>query len=290
MGIAHPTELNHCPPYKTGGANQASLINYTGNSQKTIKANPCGFIAIKASSHSPFVATTSVSIDGATVTFGSLPQNPTPPICLDSKTYLSSTGSTTYNGANLYRTAKAVYYVGLTPNSLNAVELNGLASKDVSQYKGDPQMYDYPKPVCGIFYIDFGKKRVPNLKIDGVEHTVSTATAAGSLSCSGSNLANLTPNTLYQWGMPFNGTNAAFIYRVADLSKQKIKVEYPTTVSRNLPVNACGFSQIDSLNKVSGFAATDRVKINGTEYTVSSLPLAPSAPMCKGGVTYQVVP
>ena len=34
----------------------------------------------------------------------------------------------------------------------------------------------------------------------------------------------------------------------------------------------------------------DKVKINGSEYTVSTLPLAPTAPMCKNGVTYQANP
>jgi hypothetical protein len=236
------------------------------------------------------VTNSSVNIAGAAVSFGSLPQNPTPPICMDGKTYAASTGSTTYNGANLYRTAKAVYYVGLAPNSLNTVELNGLASKNVSYYKGDSRSSNYvPGQNCGIFYIDLGRNFPPNLKIDSVSYSATSLPAAASHSCS-ANLSPLVPNTLYYPANPDFYGNNSFVYRVTDLAKKKISVEYPTIVSRNLPVNACGFAQIDSLNKVNGFEATDKVKINGTQYTISTLPLAPGAPICRNGVTYQAVP
>jgi hypothetical protein len=52
-------------------------------------------------------------------------------------------------------------------------------------------------------------------------------------------------------------------------------------------VNACGFVSIDSPNKASGFSATDVVKINGTQYILSGIPVSPKPPICKGGVLYQ---
>ena len=110
-----------------------------------------------------------------------------------------------------------------------------------------------------------------------------------SADCSSSSLAALTPNTLYrnQVDPLVAGTASQFLYRVSDVAQKKITVEYPTVVTRSLPTNACGFVEVKSLNSVNGFNATEKVKINGTEYTISTLPLAPVAPMCKKGVTYQ---
>jgi hypothetical protein len=274
----------------TKGANKASLISYAGTTKRTVKVNACGFVEIKPPSRNPFP--TNIVIDGTAVTVGNLPQNPTPPSCIGGKTYLSSTAATTYNGANLYRTDKSIYYVGLTPNSLNQVELNGSASKSVNYYKGDPQMYGYvPLAACGVFRITLGKDNyVSSLKIGSNNYNVATSLDATALGCSPNELAAIVPNTLYRTTNLRNGTASEFIYRVSDITQKKLVVEYPTIVTRNLPVNSCGFAEIKSLNLVGGFNATDKVKINGTEYVVSGLPLALMAPICRNGITYQATP
>ena len=67
--------------------------------------------------------------------------------------------------------------------------------------------------------------------------------------------------------------------------------EVPAIVSKNIPVNACGFAVIPALNTANGFTTGDKVTINGsTPYSVATLPLAPNAPTCKNGVTYLVSP
>jgi hypothetical protein len=269
-----------------GGKNKGSLITYAGSSKRSIKANACGFVLIKPRSQSLFTPTSSVNIDGSNLTFGNLPQNPSPPICLNDRTYSSSTSSISYNGANLYRTTKAIYYVGLAPNSLNAVEITGLASKDINPYKGEKGLTTFAP--CGVFAIDLGKNnKVSSLKIGTMSYNVSSLAEYPALGCAAENLTAIAPNTLYYRYRPSNGTASSFVYRVTDTNKKKLTVEYPTTVSRNLPVNACGFAEIKSLDKVTGFNDTDKIKINGTEYTFASLPLAPVAPICKNGVTYK---
>jgi hypothetical protein len=279
-------------PAIVGGANKSSLMAYTGPTAKKFKANTCGFIAIKPSSRSPFASNSVVKIDNSSYTFGSLPQTPTPPICTDGKTYLSSTAPTTYNGSNLYRTTKAVYYTGLAPSSINTIELTGLTSKDVSYYKGNSRAAGYvPMAACGLFYIDFNRVSVTSLKIGAINNTVSAIPVAPTtLNCDPSNLAALTPNTLYRVGYLDNGGATGFAYRVSDVSQKKLTVEYPGTFAKKLLVNTCGFAEIKSLNSANGFSTTDKVKINGAEYVVSTLPLAPTAPMCKNGVTYQATP
>jgi hypothetical protein len=143
-----------------------------------------------------------------------------------------------------------------------------------------------------LFFVEL-KLPVANLKIGSTNHTVANLPSLGGvLNCDPSTLANIQPNTLYRWGN-FNTTSPiykAFVYRVNDSNQKKLTVEYPTNLSRNVPVNGCGFSAIDSVNKASGFSGTDRVKINGTEYTVSNLPLAPNGPLCRNGVNYQPQP
>jgi hypothetical protein len=125
QGSRTNTTLYISNPTIVGGANKANLMTYTGSIARDFKANACGFIAIKPSSSSPFSSTSVISINKSslTYTFGTLPQTPTPPVCMGGKTYVSSTAPLTYNGAKLYRTPKAVYYTGLTPSSLNTVEL-----------------------------------------------------------------------------------------------------------------------------------------------------------------------
>jgi hypothetical protein len=57
--------------------------------------------------------------------------------------------------------------------------------------------------------------------------------------------------------------------------------------AKNWPVNACGLVTIDSPNRASGFSATDTVKINGTQYSVSAILIATKPPICRNGVLYQ---
>ena len=271
-----------------GGANKPILISYQSGVLKDIKANACGFATIKALPRNPFTSTSKISLNReALITVNSLPINPTPPSCTNGNTYLPSTAAITYNGANLYRTTKAIYYTGLAPNSSNAIELNGLASKDTSAFKGTTRA---PVVPCGVFYVDFKTKAILSLSVEGTNYTVANlpTNLASNIGCTANDLAAITPNTLYRVGeMSNNGAAFTFVYRVSDTAKKKISIAYPTVISRNSVVNACGFAEIKSLNTANGWSATDKVKINGTEYTVSSLPLAPKAPMCRNGVTYQ---
>jgi hypothetical protein len=278
------------PPSSTGGAFKQGLISYTATLTKNVKPNACGFIVTPGYANSQKKTSATLSLGSSSINIASLPVNPNPPDCVGGKTLTASTtASLTYNGSSLYRTAKAIYYVGLTPNSLNVVELNGLASKTISYYKGDEFAANYPLAACGVFYIDFKKVRLDNLRIGGMDYPVATSPVKNiALDCNSTTLASLTPNTLYHNGNLFNGSGSQFIYRINDITQKKLTVEYPTTVTKNLAVNGCGFSEIKSLNAASGFNATDKVKINGAEYTVSSLPLATTAPSCKNGVAYLI--
>jgi hypothetical protein len=269
----------------TGGANKASLVTYVTSIQKDLKVNTCGFIAIKSLPRNSFKDTSKVSISrSALISFDSLPTNPTPPVCTDNKTYLSSTAPTTYMGAALYRTSKAIYYTGLVPKSSNTIELNSLASKDVSPYKGTSS---FPVTPCGVFQIKFGTKSISSLKIDTTNYTVANLPVVSAFGCSSSELATLTPNMLYRLNSSSNAGQTEFVYRVSDVKQTKLTTFYPTIVNRNAVVNGCGFAEIKSLDTINGFNGTDKVKINGAEYVVASLPLAPSAPICKNGVTYK---
>jgi hypothetical protein len=277
----------------TGGASKQGLISYTANVIKKLTPNACGFIVTPGYANSLKKTSGSVKISGqaSSLNIANLPVNPNPPDCVGGKTLMATTAGATFNGASLYRTTKSIFYVGLTPNSLNAVELNGLASKDINYYKGYEYQAGYPLSACGLFYIDFKKVRVPNLKIGDTNYPVATAPAKNlPIDCTAATFASLTPNTLYLNDDLFNGSASRFIYRLSDITKKKLTIEYPTIISKNLAVNTCGFTEIKSLNASSGFNATDKVKINGTEYTVSSLPLSPTAPTCKNGVTYLVTP
>jgi hypothetical protein len=275
----------------TGGAFKQGLISYSANVLKKLKPNACGFIVTPGYANSLKKTSGSLKISGqaSSVNIANLPVHPNPPDCVGGKTLTASTAVATFNGSTLYRTTKSIYYVGLTPNSLNAVELNGLASKDINYYKGYEFSGNYPLAACGVFYIDFKKVRIPSLRIGGTDYAAATIPANNiDPDCSSSTMASLTPNTLYRSGSLVNGGASQFIYRSSDITKKKLTIEYPTIISKNSAVNTCGFAEIRSLNAASGFNATDKVKINGAEYTVSSLPLSPTAPTCKNGVTYLV--
>jgi hypothetical protein len=111
--------------------------------------------------------------------------------------------------------------------------------------------------------------------------------SAGSLfyTCESPGYAALASNTLYKI------TGKDFVYKTSDLTLKKLVAENPIVVSKNIPVNACGFATIPALNTANGFTTGDKVTINGsTPYSVTTLPLAPTAPTCKNGVTYLVAP
>jgi hypothetical protein len=59
------------------------------------------------------------------------------------------------------------------------------------------------------------------------------------------------PNTLYRIGDIYNVAPSIFVYPTSDATKKKIAVGYPTVLSGNLVANACGFSEIESLNTSS---------------------------------------
>jgi hypothetical protein len=269
--------------------NQPLLISEMGSKKKTIKANSCGFVAVKALPNAPFASFTpdtegSVDIGNTSQFFSKLPVNPNPPICLDNKTYLPSTDSTIYNGANLYRTKSALYYTELVPKSSKTIELNSLASKDISVYKGTSSL---PVTPCGVFHIKFGTKSISNLKVDSTKYTVANLPVVSAFGCSASQLATLTPNILYRLNSSDNVGQTEFVYRVSDIKQTKLTTFYPTIVTRNSVVNACGFAEIKSLDTKNGFNETDLVKIDGDEYKVDNLNLAPSGLICKNGVTYK---
>jgi hypothetical protein len=81
----------------------------------------------------------------------------------------------------------------------------------------------------------------------------------------------------------------SFAYKTTDPNQKKLVLETPTIVTKNIAVNECGFAVIPALNMANGFTTGDKVTINGsTPYDVTTLPLAPTAPTCKNGVTYLI--
>jgi hypothetical protein len=264
------------PGSATGGANQASLVTYSAPSQKTVKVNSCGVLAIKGSARSPLTAASSLTIgDGSPITFGNLPTG-NAPLCRQGSTYTANSTAATYNGASLYRTDKEIYQVGMTPNSLSVVEMQALGSKTYSQYKDDGM-------TCGMFVLKF-KAPVTSLKIGTTSYTAASLPVAQyGFDCpSSTGLSAFSPNTLYK-----NSDATLLYYRTTDPAMTKLTIESPSTFTKNMPVNACGFVMISSLNKANGFSGSDTVKINGTQFTLSGIPVTPKPPICKDGVLYQ---
>jgi hypothetical protein len=113
--------------------------------------------------------------------------------------------------------------------------------------------------------------------------TMSYSSSSLFYTCESPGYAALTANTLYK----VNGKE--YVYKTSDLTLKKLVAENPSVISRNIPVNACGFAVIPALNMANGFTTGDKVTINGsTPYDVTTLPLAPTAPTCKNGVTYLI--
>jgi hypothetical protein len=264
------------PASVTGGANQASLVTYSAPSQKTVKVNSCGVLAIKGSARSPLTAASTVSIgDANPVIFGDLPTG-NAPICQQGSSYTANSAAATFNGASLYRTDKEIYQVGMTPNSLSVVQMEALASRTYSQYLDEGM-------TCGMFVLKF-KAPVTSLKIGATSYSLASLPVAQyGFDCpSGTGLSAFSPETLYK-----SPGGETVYYRTTDPGKTKLTVELPSTFSKNIAVNACGFVSIASLNKANGFSGSDTVKINGTQYVLSGIPVTPKPPICKGGVLYQ---
>jgi hypothetical protein len=265
------------PPSSTGGAFKQGLISYTATLTKNLKPNACGFIVTPGYANSQKKTSATLSINGSSINVASLPINPNPPDCMGGKTLTgSATAVATFGGASLYRTTKAIYFAGLTPQSLNVVGYDALSSKTVSIAN-----------TCGMATIKYSEMPT-GIKVGANTYTPATMSlSSGSLfyTCTSPGYAALTANTLYK----VNGIE--YVYKTADLTLKKLVAEHPIVISKNIPVNACGFAVIPALNMANGFTTGDKVTINGsTPYSVTTLPLAPTAPTCKNGVTYLVSP
>ena len=264
------------PPARTGGASKQGLIAYTATLVKNVKPNACGFILIPGYANSQKQTSGTLSISGSSINIATLPLNPNPPDCVGGKTLTGSAAAVaTFNGASLYRTTKAIYYAGLTPNSLNVVGYDALSSKTFSIDN-----------TCGMAKTRYSKDPT-SIKIGANTYTPGTMplTSGSLFSCASPGYAALPANTLYR---TFLGE---YMYKTSDLTLKRLVAESPSVVSRNIPVNACGFATIPALNTANGFAAGDKVTINGsTPYSVTTLPLSPNAPTCRNGVTYLISP
>ncbi len=68
------------------------------------------------------------------------------------------------------------------------------------------------------------------------------------------------------------------IVAVGFTPKQSVSVGIPTTTTRHVSINACGFG---TLRNASG-----TITVNGQNYSVSQLPDAGEAPVCRKGTAY----
>jgi hypothetical protein len=199
-----------------------------------------------------------------------LPINPTPPACIAGKLY--TPGSISTSGSAISRTDKAVFLTGLTPNSINVVGFDVLESQS------------FRTESCGLARLNFNRNLPSSIKLGANSYTTSSmpiSSMYSSVDCNNSIVANMPVNTLYKIG------SNSFIAKTSDLTKSSLTIEKLLTATRNVPVNACGFSAIQSPNKLNGFTAGDKLVVNGSApYTVMSLPLATSSFSCKNGITY----
>jgi hypothetical protein len=267
-------------PGNSNGANQASFVTYTAPLTKTFRANACGVLAIKKP-NIPFTAASQLAIANGSystprITFGDLPTAPAP-ICLNGNSYAANSATPTQGGANLYRTEKTIYQVGLTPNSLAVVQFDGTTSRSFSPRTSNGVS-------CGVFVLLLPATGVTQVKIDGTSVNLASApVTSGLYDCSNpSSLQALSVGTLYKYT---SSTDTYYFYR--NPAKLRLVVEYPATISKNYPVNTCGFTTINSPNRANGFGATDVVKINGVETTLAAIPLTSKPPVCRNGVLYQ---
>jgi hypothetical protein len=262
------------PPARTGGAAKQGLISYTASLTKFVNPNACGFFVTPGYANSQKKTSGTLSIGGSSINIASLPINPNPPECVGGKTLIGNTTNvSTFNGASLYRTTKNIYLTGLTPKSLNVVGYDSLKNKSYDPYLSS----------CGLFRVGYTNAATPAvIKIGATSYTPGTMQSRNApLDCS--SFAVL--DRLYKY--PNNGGNT-FYYKTTDPNQKKLTIETPAVTTKNIAVNACGFSVIPALNTESGFTTGDKVTINGsTPYDVMMLPLATEAPVCRNGVIYK---
>jgi hypothetical protein len=265
------------PSSVTGGASKQGMISYTGSVIKKVKPNACGFIITPGYANSQKRTSATVLRNGSSINIATLPINPNPPECIGGKVLIGNANNVaTFNGATLYRTTKNIYFTGLAPKSLNVVGYDALKSKSSA-----PSL-----PTCGLFTMFYSNAALPAvIKIGATSYDTTTMIDREvDLTCSSYTL----PDKLYRFSYS-NGKK--FYYRTTNPSQKELVVESTATATTNIPVNACGFAVIPSLNTVNGFTAGDKVTINAsTPYDVMTLPLAPTAPTCKNGVVYLNTP
>ena len=255
------------PPSRTGGANKQSIVTYSANMIHNTKPS-CGFVVVNPMANSQRQTSTMLSFDGAAVDVATLAVNPAPPECVKGKLFASG-GSAAVGGNVMYRTAKSVYITGQTPGSINVVKYDALRSRSFRSTGS-----------CGLFKIGFVRESPVSIKIGAMTFVPTTVASTAVSSCSSVGFGAMMVDTLYKNGMDY-------YYKVADLSKTVVMVETPYLTSKNIPVNACGFAIIPSLNMAEGFTSGDKLIVNGsTPYDVSVLPLVVNAPLCRGGVVY----
>jgi hypothetical protein len=265
------------PSARSGGASKQGLMSYTANLIKKVKPNGCGFIVTPGYANSQKKTSGTLLRNGSSINIASLPVNPNPPECMGSKTLVgNATNVATFNGASLYRTTKNIYFAGLTPKSLNVVGYDALSSKTFAIAN-----------TCGMVPMKYSDLPT-SIKVGGNTYTPATMPLSSFslfFNCESVGYAALTANTLYK----VNGKD--YVYKTSDLSLKRLVAETPSVVSKNIAVNACGFATIPALNTANGFTTGDKVTINGsTPYSVTTLPLAPTAPTCKNGAIYLVSP
>jgi hypothetical protein len=260
------------PASRTGGASRHGVVAYTAGLIKKFKPNNCGFAYVSGVANPSKKTSGQVTIDDDDIDLATLPLNPTPPTCFSRKLYQGSLVAPTLNGSSIYRTGKAVYLVGLTPNSLNTVVYSKAESKTLD-------LYD---PSCGLFKMKLDPSLV-TIKIEGIETTVPTNNVI--FDCEYKTLLP-PPNTLIR----HSGNH---YYRTSDLSKKTLAIttEITGNVSKKIPVNKCSFAVIPILNTAKGKAGRSeyggKVSINGSApYKIDSLPLANSDIKCLGNITY----
>ncbi len=259
------------PPTRTGGASKQSLVTYSANLTRNTKPT-CGFVVVNPAANSQRQTSTMLSFDGAAIDVASLPVNPAPPDCMKGKLFTSA-ASAAVGGNAMYRTDKSVYVTGQTPGSINVVKYDALRSRSFKT-----------TGTCGLFKIGFTKESPVSIKIGTTTFDPTTVVSTAVDSCSSTGLAAMTANTLYKNG-------GYFYYKLTDLSKTAVLVETPYLTSKNIPVNACGFAIIPSLNTAEGFTVGDKLIINGSApYSVSTLPLVTTTPICKNGAIYTSAP
>lgn len=261
------------PPSRTGGATKQGLITYTSNLTKKVKTNACGYVLVSTTANSQKQTSSSLSIDGSPINVANLTVNPSPPDCTNGKLSTSDGAVATYNGNSLYRTDKAIYLAGLTPRSLNVVGYDALQSKTFAIAN-----------TCGMVRMKYSEMPT-SIKIGANTYTPPTMSFSSFslfFGCESPGYAALASNTLYK----VDGKD--YVYKTSDLTLKRLVAENPMVVSKNIPVNACGFATIPTLNIANGFSTGDKVTINGsTPYSVTTLPLAPSEPTCRNGVIYR---